>query len=173
MITHYLKVAFRNLLKYKTQTAISVLGLAIGFASVALSIYWNHYEMTYDAFQKNADRIYRVRQSSSFGGVSGITPGPLAEYLMHTPGSGSSLPHPLFKSSRAYRQRHSFPKEDLFLLRKSGSPENVRFRMGRRRKGYEPMGRKQDRHSRACGQSRMQQHVAHRTKSEDPEQSGI
>ena len=84
MITHYLKVAVRNLLKYKTQSIVSVLGLAIGFASVALSIYWNHYEMTYDAFQKNADRIYRVRQTSSFGGVSGITPGPLAEYLMHT-----------------------------------------------------------------------------------------
>ncbi len=84
MITHDLKVAFRNLLKYKTQSIVSVLGLAIGFASVALSIYWNHYEMTYDAFQKNADRIYRVRQTSSFGGVSSITPGPLAEYLMHT-----------------------------------------------------------------------------------------
>ena len=31
MFIHYLKVAFRNLLKYKTQTIISVLGLAVGF----------------------------------------------------------------------------------------------------------------------------------------------
>ena len=30
MITHYLKVAFRNLLKYKTQNLISIVGLAVG-----------------------------------------------------------------------------------------------------------------------------------------------
>ena len=33
MIIHYLKVAFRNLLKYKTQSIVSIVGLAIGFAS--------------------------------------------------------------------------------------------------------------------------------------------
>lgn len=32
MITHYLKVALRNLVKYRTQSVISVLGLAIGLA---------------------------------------------------------------------------------------------------------------------------------------------
>ena len=32
MITHYLKVAVRNLLKYRTQSIVSILGLAIGFA---------------------------------------------------------------------------------------------------------------------------------------------
>ena len=31
MITHYLKVAIRNLLKYKTQTFISILGLCLVF----------------------------------------------------------------------------------------------------------------------------------------------
>lgn len=30
MIRHYLKVAFRNLLKYKTQNIISIIGLAVG-----------------------------------------------------------------------------------------------------------------------------------------------
>ena len=82
MITHYLKVAFRNLLKYKTQSIISVLGLSIGFACVVLAIYWNHYEMTYDSFQSNAERIYRVRKTDPYaGGVSSITPAPLASYL--------------------------------------------------------------------------------------------
>ena len=50
MITHNLKVAFRNLLKYKTQSIISVLGLAVGFTCFALSAIWIHYEMTYDTF---------------------------------------------------------------------------------------------------------------------------
>ena len=60
MITHYLKVAVRNLLKYKTQTIVSILGLAVGFVCFALSAFWIRYEMTYDAFHEDADRIYLV-----------------------------------------------------------------------------------------------------------------
>jgi ABC-type antimicrobial peptide transport system permease subunit len=60
MIRHYLKVAFRNLWKYKNQTLISVIGLATGFACFAMSALWIRYEMTYDGFHKNADRIYRI-----------------------------------------------------------------------------------------------------------------
>ena len=37
MITHYLKVAVRNLLKYKTQNFISILGLAVGLFCFYLS----------------------------------------------------------------------------------------------------------------------------------------
>ena len=58
MITHYLKVAFRNLLKYKTQTVISILGLAVGFTCFALSAIWIHYEMTYAA--KVEDFLFRL-----------------------------------------------------------------------------------------------------------------
>ena len=82
MIIHYLKIAVRNLWKYRTQSVISMLGLAIGFACVALAVYWNHYEMTYDAFQKNAHRVYRVRKTDPYRNeVSSITPAPLAQYL--------------------------------------------------------------------------------------------
>ena len=52
MITHYLKVAFRNLVKYKTQTLISIIGLSVGFTCFALSVLWIRYEMTYDIFMK-------------------------------------------------------------------------------------------------------------------------
>ena len=58
MITHYLKVAFRNLVKYKTQTLISIIGLSVGFTCFALSVLWIRYEMTYDNFHEGADRIY-------------------------------------------------------------------------------------------------------------------
>ena len=56
MITHYLKVAFRNLVKYKTQTLISIIGLSVGFTCFALSVLWIRYEMTYDNFHEGADR---------------------------------------------------------------------------------------------------------------------
>lgn len=50
MIKHYLKVAFRNLAKYKVQSIVSILGLAVGFVCFALSTLWIRYEMTYDTF---------------------------------------------------------------------------------------------------------------------------
>ena len=65
MIKHYLKVAFRNLMKYKTQSLVSIIGLAVGFTCFALSVLWIRYEMTYDNFHKGANRIYLVRAHQS------------------------------------------------------------------------------------------------------------
>ena len=45
MILHYLKIAWRNLLKYRTQSVVSILGLAVGLACFALSAFWVHYEL--------------------------------------------------------------------------------------------------------------------------------
>ncbi|MBE6283518.1 MAG: FtsX-like permease family protein [Mediterranea massiliensis] len=60
MIAHYLKVAVRNLLKYKVQSIISIVGLAIGLATFALSSIWLKYELTYDTHWPDAERIYEV-----------------------------------------------------------------------------------------------------------------
>ncbi|GHT49100.1 ABC transporter permease [Bacteroidia bacterium] len=62
MIKHYLTVAFRNLRKYKSQSIISIVGLAVGFTCFALASLWIRYEMTYDTFHRDADRIYHVRR---------------------------------------------------------------------------------------------------------------
>ena len=83
MIKHYLKVAFRNLVKYKTQSLVSIIGLAVGFTCFALSVLWIRYEMTYDTFHNGADRIYMVRAhyTDSPSSTSNVTPYPLANYL--------------------------------------------------------------------------------------------
>ena len=60
MITHYLKVAVSNLLKYKTQTIISVMGLAIGLAFFIYGLHWLNYETSYDSFYPEAERSYLV-----------------------------------------------------------------------------------------------------------------
>ncbi len=60
MFQHYLKIAWRNLRKYKTQTFVSILGLAIGFTAFAFTMSWIRYEMSYDSFNPEADRIYRA-----------------------------------------------------------------------------------------------------------------
>lgn len=83
MIQHYLKVAIRNLLKYKVQTGISMLGLAAGFICFVLSTFWIHYEMSYDQFRKDADRLYLVRVNDGFaeGRITWRVPVPLGAYL--------------------------------------------------------------------------------------------
>jgi len=65
MLLHYLKIAFRNLWKYKSQTLISLLGLSIGFTCFSLAMLWIRYEMTYDSFHKNAKHMYVVYTGSS------------------------------------------------------------------------------------------------------------
>lgn len=83
MIKHIFIVAVRNLLKYRQQTIISIIGLAIGFVCFALSAYWIQYERSFDAFHKNADQIYQVRKidpKEEFGQYIN-TPPPLAKTL--------------------------------------------------------------------------------------------
>lgn len=86
MIIHYFKVAFRNLLKYKAQTVISLFGLAIGFVCFALSLLWIHYERTYDDFHKGVDQIYCIRQDMDYSTTKmpSVNPYPLANYLKET-----------------------------------------------------------------------------------------
>ena len=60
MIKNYFKIALRNLLRYKTFTAINILGLAIGMASCLLILLSIISELGYDSFHDKADRIVRV-----------------------------------------------------------------------------------------------------------------
>ena len=60
MIRNYLKIAYRNLVRYKIYSFINISGLAIGIAFCILTFLFVRNEWTYDTFHKNADRIYRV-----------------------------------------------------------------------------------------------------------------
>jgi len=72
MFLHYLKIAWRNLCKYKTQTVVSILGLAIGFTAFAFTLSWIRYEMGYDSHNPDRDRIYMVAKvnKKEEGGLS-------------------------------------------------------------------------------------------------------
>jgi len=60
MFRNYIKIAFRNLWKNKGYSAINILGLAIGLATCLLITLFVVDELSYDKFNKKADRIYRV-----------------------------------------------------------------------------------------------------------------
>ena len=58
--------------KYKSQTLISLIGLAVGFTCFALATLWIRYEITYDSFHKNAKQMYVVYEPS-FLNLSGYS----------------------------------------------------------------------------------------------------
>lgn len=69
MLKNYLKVALRNLWKNKGFSAINILGLAVGLGTCILILLFVHDELSYDRYNKNADRIYRVDGDIQFGGT--------------------------------------------------------------------------------------------------------
>lgn len=60
MLKNYLKIALRNLLKYKVYSFINVLGLAVGMASCILILLYVRDELSYDRHHEHAEQIYRV-----------------------------------------------------------------------------------------------------------------
>jgi putative ABC transport system permease protein len=63
MIRNYLKIAFRNLTKYKFISFINLFGLTIGLTCCLLIFTFILHELSYDKYQPNADRVYRVTRS--------------------------------------------------------------------------------------------------------------
>ncbi len=86
MITHNLKIALRNLLKYKSQTAISVLGLAVGFVCFSLSALWIEHESTFDHYRQDVERLYMVRSNDGYneGGIKSRINYPFGKFLLET-----------------------------------------------------------------------------------------
>ncbi len=84
MIKNYFKVAFRNLWKNKGFSAINILGLASGLAVCLLIVLYVVDELSYDKYNKNADRIYRLDADIYFNNTTAIfavAPDPLAPTL--------------------------------------------------------------------------------------------
>ncbi len=60
MLKNLFKIAFRNILKDKTYSAINILGLTIGITCSLFLFLYILDELSYDRYHKNADNIYRI-----------------------------------------------------------------------------------------------------------------
>jgi len=63
MLKNYLKIAFRNLTKYKFISFINLFGLTVGLTCCLLILTYILNELSYDRYNRNASRIYRVTRS--------------------------------------------------------------------------------------------------------------
>ncbi len=68
MILSYIKIAFRNLMRYKSFSIINIMGLTIGLSASLLIALWVFDELSYDKFHDNYNQIYRVERHINFDG---------------------------------------------------------------------------------------------------------
>lgn len=67
MFKNYLKTAVRNLVKNKFYSSINIIGLAAGLATCLLIFLYVLDEFSFDKYNVNANRIYRVNNEVKFG----------------------------------------------------------------------------------------------------------
>jgi len=105
MPNNYFLNATRSIRRSKVFTAINIVGLAIGI-SAALVIYWvADYQLSFDRFEPNRDRIYKVVQDGSINGTPGHTgavPAPLGQAVL-SEATGIELTVPYF----AYQEKNT------------------------------------------------------------------
>ncbi len=68
MFRNHFKIAFRQLWKYRTYTAVNLAGLAIGLAACWVILLYVGNEWSYDRFHRQSGRIYRTVVQASWPG---------------------------------------------------------------------------------------------------------
>jgi len=84
MFKNYLKISIRNLLKHKFFSVINIAGLSIGLAACMLIFMYISGEQSFDDYQKNKKRIFRVTmewQTGSGNIAYALNPPPVAPAL--------------------------------------------------------------------------------------------
>jgi putative ABC transport system permease protein len=66
MVRNYFKTALRNLGRNKTFALINVIGLVLGLAVFIIIMLWVQYEMNYNGFHKDKDRIAAIMSNQKF-----------------------------------------------------------------------------------------------------------
>ncbi len=66
MLQNYLKIALRNILKQKLNTAINIIGLSLGLCCCILIVLFVTDELSYDSFHDKADQIYKFKWNDKY-----------------------------------------------------------------------------------------------------------
>lgn len=119
MIFHYLVIAYRNLWRNRLHSILNILGLTIGITCFILIVLFVNYELSYDRFNSNAKRVYRIAVNGMIGNTE-----------IHQTGTPPPLPAALYQefpeieavtrlmnvnNFKAYYNKKSFTEENLFV----------------------------------------------------------
>jgi putative ABC transport system permease protein len=125
MISNFFTIALRNLFKHKVFSFINIFGLAIGIAASLMILQYARYELSYDRFEPNAGRIFRLQQdryndgklsTQWAAGAAGIGPvaksaAPEIEYFARLRPTGAVVSY----KDREFREKDMFFATDDFL----------------------------------------------------------
>jgi len=107
MIKNYFKIALRNIKRNSIFSILNISGMAIGMAGALLLLLWVQYEISWDRFHKNGDRLYRVLVNHTYNDgrlvQEAFTPVPLAAALKE------EYPE-IIRSSRYIKIKMALPK---------------------------------------------------------------
>lgn len=120
MIKHYITIAFRSLWRNKLHSVLNILGLATGITCFILILLFVRYELSYDRFNKYADRTYRIAVNGMLGSTE-----------IHQTGTPPPLPEALYKefpdveavtrimksdNFQAIYEKNVFTEDNLFIV---------------------------------------------------------
>jgi len=86
MLRNYLRIAVRSLGRQRLYAVVNILGMAVGLSAALLIFLFVRYETSFDAYQANAERVFRV--SLEDAPQDGSTP---VERAMISPAVGPKL----------------------------------------------------------------------------------
>ena len=125
MFLHYLKTAARNIAKYKIQSIIAVLSIALGMVFCSLTFMWIQYERKYDSFYKNAHDMYLImRQDSRYEGQIG------SSYTSYPEGSYLSEKYPQIEGYARCQQdgKYTIMRDGNFIAELTGMSIDENFK---------------------------------------------
>ncbi len=125
MFSNFFTTALRNLFKHKAFSFINIFGLAIGIAASLLILEYARNELSYDRFEPNSSRIYRLEQdrynngklsTQWAAGATGIGPlvkdaAPEVESFARLRGTGAVVSY----NDREFRENNMYFTNDAFL----------------------------------------------------------
>ncbi len=135
-IMRTIRLAFRNLLKFKTHSTINLIGLSLGLSIGGLILLYVLDELSFDNFHEKSDRIYKVVTASPAGGMETNahpigyqlrTNYPEVESVLYTRWSSDAFK--LNHNGKRYEHKVFYASEEFFNIfsfpLKSGDPETA------------------------------------------------
>lgn len=75
MLRSYFKISLRNLIKYRVHTGINVAGLLLGITCGLVLFMLIKYELSFNNYHENGDRIYRISSATTVEGNTNFVGG--------------------------------------------------------------------------------------------------
>ena len=129
MVRNYFKIALRIIKKHKGYSFINILGLGIGMAVCVLILLFVRYELSFDTYHENSERIYRLERrwlaadGSERSGFGTLAPG----FTPHLEEQFSEMEHiarvldagntrVIYEDKRFIEDRLFFVEDDFFEI---------------------------------------------------------